>query len=365
MTKRKINLIILIADIILGAALLSAAAYYLKAADEVSLQSSADRWAYDSEMPYSAISVYTGETSAFSVGEIYSSRKKIIDKVKEQLSDTEDGFYSDCYSARKELIVSGNKDSAMMAAFITGGDYFTVHIPEIVSGSVYTDESANIDTIVLDDLASWKLFGSLDTSGMNVSANGKNYIISAVIRSPQTKYLKNAYEDDGLTGTVYLPYQSMEEIGFSAYDILLPDPIEGFAEGIVRESFGFAEDTKSVSVIDSRSEFKLKKISENAKNRRKLLNSDSDIIYPFYADADRAAHMDIYTLYSIFFVPFVLLLISACYWIVSFCALLAYIAKRIYRYFDDKADKKKLLKYYETHPMIIIKPKDAEEGEEE
>lgn len=386
MKKKKINIIIAVTDAVLAAAMSAALIYSFGIMKEVNDQPAADMWAgTDSEMPFTAVSVYTDETNSFDLQGIYRLRGEIAQKTEEQITGLSEGYSEDCWYGIKEMTVSGGKGSFPVSAYYTGGDYFNVHTPEVISGSVYNSETMNIDTVVLDDYASWKLFGSLDTAGMKVTIGDSEYLISAVIASPEIKEknLKKAYDNAG-SGNIYLPYQAAntvfgEEQKFTAYETLLPDQITGFASGIVVSALsssgavsGVSDSTLkkfsaqgllfngSVLLTDSRSDrFSLERIREFSKN----MFGDTGVSFelPFYAEAAENVMMRLGVIYKIFFPVFVLLMVSACYWIVQLCSLAALVVKRIYKYFDDKADKKKLEKYYKTHPKIIIK--EIDEGE--
>lgn len=366
---KKINIIIAAADAVLAAALGAALIYASDISESVSLQNAADRWAADSGLPYSVSSLYTSENAAYSVGEVFQLRSQILAKVEEQLADTEDGYYADCWYGIKSSAMTGTKSSSDVMVCYTGGDFFSIHTPEIVSGSVYDGDTANIDTIVLDENASWKLFGAVDTEGMTVEANNMTFYVSAVIKAPsdKDKILRQAYEDDGGVPLVYIPCEAAgvifgEEQKFTSYDIMLPNNYDGFAADNLRTAAGCAEgDTPHRAVTDSSMRFDIFELRKKAKNIGAMLDSDSDIVFPYWEDAARNVTLELCILYRIFIVPFVLLMISACYWLFRFAGLIAYIAKRIYRFFDDKSEKKKLEAYYKTHPKIIIKPED--EGE--
>lgn len=369
MNKKIINIIIAAADAVLAAALGTALVYASAKIDEVSLQKAADSWAADSALPYSVSSLYTSGNSAYSIGEVYQLRAQILDKVEEQLTDTEDGFYTDCWYGFGDMFLTGAKSSADVKVCYVGGDFFEVHNAEPVSGSVFKGDNANIDTIVLDENASWKLFGALDTEGMTVTANNMTFYVSAVIRAPsdKEKVLKKAYEDDGTEPVVYIPYEAAdvifgEEQRFTAYDIMLPNNYDGFAADNLRSAAGCSEgDTAGLAVTDSSLRFGIKEIRKKADNIGSMMDSDNDIVFPFWEDAARTVTLELCILYKAFLIPFVLLMISICYWLFRLAGLFAFIIRRIYRFFDDKAEKKKLENYYKTHPMIIIKPEN--EGE--
>lgn len=369
MNKKKINIIIAAADAVLALALGTALVYASAKIDEVSLQGAADSWAADSALPYSVSSLYTSKNAAYSIGEVYQLRAQILDKAEEQLTDTEDGYYADCWYGFGNMSLTGSKSSADVKACYVGGDYFDIHNAEVISGSVFTGDNANIDTIVLDENASWKLFGALDTEGMTVTANNMTFYVSAVIKAPsdKEKVLKKAYEDDGQETMVYIPYEAAdviygEEQRFTAYDIMLPNNYDGFASDELRSAAGCSEgDTAELAVTDSSLRFGIKEIREKADNIGSMMDSGNNIVFPFWEDAARTVMLELCILYKAFLIPFILLMISVCYWLFRLVGLIAYIIRRIYRFFDDKAEKKKLENYYKTHPMIIIKPEN--EGE--
>lgn len=387
---KKINITIAVIDAVLAAVMGAVLIYSFGIMKEVSFQTAADSWAgAGSEVPYTAVSAYTSPDNAFDLQGVYRLREEIAAKTGEQMTGLKDGYSCDCWYGIKEITVSGRNGSFPADAYYTGGDYFNIHKPEIISGSVYHEDTANIDTVVLDANMSWKLFGSLETAGMTVNIGNNDFYISAVIQTPgrKTKNLEKAYENSG-SANIYLPYQAAnallgEEQKFTAYEALLPDQINGFAESIVTEALssagsisGVTEDAikkysanglifcnngnPSLLLVDSRTdEFHIDRIREYSK----IMFTDSGVGFdlPFYEEAAGSVLMKLGSLYKTFFPVFVILMVSACYWIVQFCRLIAICAKRIYKYFDDKADRKKLENYYKTHPKIIIK--EIDEGE--
>ncbi|MGN0695191.1 MAG: ABC transporter permease [Oscillospiraceae bacterium] len=369
MNKKKINIIIAAADAVLALALGAALVIALSEIDEVSMQDAADSWAADSPLRYSVSSLYTSRDSAYSLGEMYRLRAQILEKVDEQLTDTEEGYYSDCWYGFGDMTLTGAKSTADVRACYVGGEFFNIHTAEAVSGSVFHGGSANIDTIVLDENASWKLFGALDTEGMTVSAGNMTFYVSAVIKAPSDSegLLKSAYEDDGQEPMVYIPYEAAavvfgEEQKFTSYDIMLPNNYDGFASDYLRAAAGCEDgDTGQLAVTDSSMRFGISEIREKSENIGSMLDSAPDIEYPFWEDAARKVTLDLCVLYKAFFIPFVLLMISACYWLFRLAGFVAFLGRRIYHFFDDRAEKKKLENYYKTHPKIIIKPEN--EGE--
>lgn len=369
MNKKKINIIIAAADAVLGLALGTALVIASSEINEVSMQKAADSWAGDSPLQYSVSSLYTSKNAAYSLGEIYQLRSQILEKVDEQLTDTEEGYYTDCWYGIGDMNLTGAKSSADVRACYVGGEFFDIHTAETVSGSVFHGDNVNIDTIVLDENASWKLFGALDTEGMTVTAGNMTFYVSAVIRAPSDneKLLKKAYDDDGTEPMIYIPYEAAavvlgEEQKFTSYDIMLPNNYDGFASDNLKAAAGCKEgDTNDKAVTDSSMRFDILELRKKAANIGSMMDSSSDIVYPFWEDAARNVTLDLCVLYNGFFIPFILLMISACYWLFRLVELIAYIVKRIYHYFDDRAEKKKLENYYKTHPMIIIKPEN--EGE--
>lgn len=100
------------------------------------------------------------------------------------------------------------------------------------------------DYCIIDQDAAWQLFGSNDVVGMTVYIGNVPHIVTGVVRRPQGRMEKAA----GLTSTVvYVSYETLEAYGtnngINHYEIVMPNPVDEFAYGKVKEGIGIDEKT--------------------------------------------------------------------------------------------------------------------------
>ncbi|MBQ8569510.1 MAG: ABC transporter permease [Oscillospiraceae bacterium] len=354
--KKKINIIIAVIDVIVAVIVGSVLIYCSGQAKSVSLQGAAEKWAGDiTDFGYTAVSVYTDNSTAFDIGRIYSMRTNIQQKLDEQIAAGNKGsLFADCWYGKQYITLTSSRTSLSAEAYAVGGSFFTVHEPEIISGSVFSPDDVNMDTVVIDENTSWKLFGSVDTAGLTVTAGDIPLYISAVIRSPHEGERLNAYKADGSVPTIYIPSQTAgvitgSEPKFTGYDILIPDKIDGFGSDIVKEAAGYSEGSSYMTVTDSRSRFGIKAINKQAEKLTGLAGSESVIVYPWWEDAARGVILKLSVCMKLCSFSVVVLLISAVYWIVMLCWLAAFGARKASDKVNAVIERKKLIDYYIKH----------------
>ena len=182
--------------------------------------------------------------------------------------------YVSCYSAQGiSTILFENKKAENIDTIGVGGDFFLFHPLEIVTGGYFGPDDLMKDRIVVDEDFAWQLFGSNDIIGQCVTIDGVNHYIVGVVKRAEGRFNKAA----GLSkSTVYMSYDSLskygtvlsgrvkeEEIsedgakvqngGINCYEVVMPDPVEGIALRLVRESSGLEE--KYIAAVDNTNRF--------------------------------------------------------------------------------------------------------------
>lgn len=213
-------------------------------------------------------------------------------------------LWADAYSADGKISISSGKTSLDADTIGIGGDFFLFHPLTLLSGAYFSGNDLNQDYCVLDEDAAWQLFGSNDVAGMTVYIGNVPHIVSGVVKRPQGRLEEAA----GLSGTVvYVSYQTLEELGqnngINSYEIVMPNPVSGFAENYVREQLG--SDAKNVEVLENTSRYSLL-------NRFKIMlafgtrsMNGKAIIYPYWENIARG-YEDIIALISVFMILFLL-----------------------------------------------------------
>ena len=104
---------------------------------------------------------------------------------------------------------------------------------------------------MLDAQTALNLFGSSDVAGMEVTINGRTFPIAGVVQS-ESDFATNAALAAGneasgdtsgsstSTAMIYMSYSAlnaMAELPIDCYEIVLPDPVSGFAKKLMTEKF--------------------------------------------------------------------------------------------------------------------------------
>ena len=219
--------------------------------------------------------------------DIRSFRQTLDTKLVEQsLEAPENGsLYIDAYSGTSSVTVTGESGgNVTVKAVGVGGDFFYFHPLPLLSGSYIRSDDLMDDLVVLDEEMAWRLYGSTDLAGMTVYINQKPFVVAGVIARETDFATRKAYTGDG---GIFLSYSALssldEDAAITCYELVMPDPISGYAKGIVTDNFPVGEG----DVVENSSRYSLSHLLEVAKSfglRSMRLNG---VIYPYWENAAR------------------------------------------------------------------------------
>lgn len=238
MRKRFLRtLLILCAVLLIGAALCLLARRHI--AKSVSGAYQAERWAGESGMDFVQFSCYFGSADETNPERIYDLRQKLNETFTNEGIQTGGAgeLFCDAWSAMGKLHVSCERADSDAEVLAVGGSFFDFHPMELLSGSYLRPGALNPEQVVLDELLAWLLFGSSNVTGMQVEINGRPFEITGVVRQDASKAVQ---QFRSTSPTIYLPYETYQKIaptGVSCYEIVLPEPVSGYAEGILTDKF--------------------------------------------------------------------------------------------------------------------------------
>ena len=196
-------------------------------------------------------------------------------------------LWVDAYSAAGTLTISTEKARISSATAIgVGGDFFLFHPMDLLYGSYFSGDSLMQDYCIIDEDAAWQLYGSNNVAGMMVDIGGVPHVIAGVIRREEGRLAEAAGLDSTL---VYVSYQTLEEYGRSNginhYEVLMPNPITGFALNYVEENLG--NDEQNVEVIENTSRFSFLSRLKSVKEFGIRSMNGKAIIYPNWENIAR------------------------------------------------------------------------------
>ena len=250
-----------------------------------------ETWAKGGDILYAQVSAYTSDMAALTEDSIFMARTNIDKKLMENSIESKNEnarLWVDAFSTSQRLInVTSEKASSEANLIATGGDFFLFHPLDMLTGSCYSDGDVMHDTVVIDEVLAWRLYGSSDIAGKPVTINGKYYFISGVFRQSDNSEVKKVY---GEKPRIFMSYHGLELIGetmptFTCYEACLPSPVSGLGAKIFTEALNL--DEYSSRIVENSARYSLKRrfgiISEFG--MRSVV--DNSVFYPFWENAAR------------------------------------------------------------------------------
>lgn len=256
---------------------------------QLSVQQTAARWS--KEKDYAHISCFFSEDAGVAkdyVIQIEQQLKTALQEASEDITDTVGRTLVDCYSTQGELTVFSERASVTVRAFGVGGDFFTFHSLELLSGNYFDSSDLNDDGVILDENTAWQLFGSSHVCGMFVEINGIQYPIRGVIKSDSGYFSKAAGEDET---TIYVSYgilekQQEESLPIDCYEILIKNPVEKFGFKALNNALGMAE--SEYEIVENSSRFEIANRFEVLRNFGIRSMNKKKIVFPYWENRAKA-----------------------------------------------------------------------------
>jgi hypothetical protein len=127
------------------------------------------------------------------------------------------------------------------------------------------------------------LFGSIDVAGMSVTIGDKPYLVAGVVAREKDSASEKAYTDEA---GIFVPYELLIEQGakgLSCYELVMPDPISGFALGVMEENFPKGDGV----VLENSTRYSLKNISDIVLGLGERSIQSNGVAYPYWENAAR------------------------------------------------------------------------------
>ncbi len=283
-------------------------------------QQMAQRW--NAEGGSAQISCFFSTNTSISPDRIEEIEHNLDSKLKEAsivLESENPGarLWADAYSAYGKITVKSEHGNITADAIGIGGDFFLFHPLKLLEGSYFSGNDLMQDYCILDEDAAWRLFGSNDIAGQIVEIKGIPHVIQGVIERGEGRLQEAAGLDSSV---IYVSYDTLNKYGthsgINHYEVVMPNPVKGFAAGCVKDLFGI--DDQEIEIIDNTERFGLL-------NRMKLIGTfgtrsmnGKAIIYPYWENIARGTEdiLLVLTLFMILFFayPVIVVLIRLIIW---------------------------------------------------
>lgn len=221
-------------------------------------------------------------------------------------------LWADAYSADGKITLVNGRNTLEADAIGVGGDFFLFHPLKLISGSYFSGNDLMQDYCIIDQDAAWQLFGSNDVVGMTVYIGNVPHMVTGVVKRPEGRMEEAA----GLDSTVvYVSYETLDTYGtnngINHYEIVMPNPVSGFALEKVKEGIGV--DDKNVEVLENTSRYSLLNRCKTILAFGTRSMNGKAIIYPYWENLARG-YEDIIALMTVFMLLLLLYPIVTVIW---------------------------------------------------
>ncbi len=218
-------------------------------------QQAAERWRGQSETRFSQVSVFLPVDGGIDVQTVETFRQSIDTAMQEVSLEAPEGgsLYVDAYSGSTRLSVYTDHGSAMVQTLGVGGDFFTFHPLRLRSGGYLTGSDYMADRVVLDEALAWTLFGSYDVAGQQVMVGERPYLVAGVVAREDDYASEKAYSGDAGMFMSYDALNLISETPIDCYEVVMADPITGYARSVVEKSFSPETDV----IVENSARYKL------------------------------------------------------------------------------------------------------------
>ena len=232
---------VLIVNAVLLALALICFLAFLSLSGTLESQRAALRWAGESGGDFAQLSCFMSGSDSLDLSRIYTFRQALESRLNEESLELPEGGrpYVDAWSAMRSLGVSGEHGSATATAVAVGGDFFFFHPLRLLSGSYIAEGDYADDRVVLGRELAWRLYGSDDLAGLTVEIEGVPFIVAGVVDRDGDAASRKAQDASMALYMSYTAYCRLrgENAAAGCYEIVMPEPVRGFAESFLREKF--------------------------------------------------------------------------------------------------------------------------------
>lgn len=195
-------------------------------------------------------------------------------------------MFTDTYCAVGSVYASTKRSGTDIVAYGVAGDFFRFHPLKFSYGTFFGPDDIMKDYCVIDEETAWNLFGAINVVGMEVSIGGTPHTVVGIIERDKSKLVKQAGLDKSV---IYLPYESLKENGsykgITCYEIVMPNPISGYAKQKVIENLGIPE--SDMDVVENSSRFSTFRLFDVLKNSKARIMRTRAIQYPYWENVAR------------------------------------------------------------------------------
>lgn len=235
---------------------------------------------------------------------IAESVKKAIQEASIDNENENARLWIDAVSKSGNISISSPRATIQVEALGISGEFFQFHPQKLLNGFLFSEDNIMQDGVVIDEEIAWQLFGSSDVVGMQVMIGQVPHFVAGVVEKPEGRL----YEAAGWEKSVcYLSLDSLQKYGTLrggyTYEIVMPNPIKGFALFTMKNILG--TENENVVVLENSTRFQWLSLLEVVREFGIRSMSKNGILYPRWENVARG-YEDILALLLLFKIIFLL-----------------------------------------------------------
>lgn len=248
-------------------------------------QKAAERWRGDSEERFAQVSVFLPVDQKIGEDEVRTFHQTMDEAmIATSLEAPEGGsLWQDAYCGTNTVSLSGPAGKASVKTYGVGGDWFLFHPLTLLSGSYISERDFAQDRVVLDENLAWQLFGSSDVAGMEVTIGMRTYPVAGVVRLENDKATKKAQTESAVLFMSYETLNAMQETKIDTYEIVMPNPISGYALSVMQEKFPVT----TGATVENSNRYSALSLAKIVLDYGKRSMNTQAVIYPYWENAAR------------------------------------------------------------------------------
>ncbi len=251
-------------------------------------QRQAERWAGESGIRFRQFTCVLTPGLALEPEAIYRFRAGAAEKIAATDFSLPAGGSAlcDAWSSSGTLKVSGPRGSFDAGALAVGGRFFDFHPLKLLSGGYLMESDLMKDRVVLNEQLAWLLFGGTDLAGTTVQIGDAEFVVVGVVAQPDDRFTRAVSEGGPALYMSYDRRNLLASGGVTCYEVVLPDPVKGFAKSVAEDAFG----TQGL-VVENTDRFSFTASLQRIRSIGKLGTRTSSVVFPSWENAAVSAEV--------------------------------------------------------------------------
>jgi len=253
-------------------------------------QQAAERWS-DTKEDYAQISCFypvSDTLDDFGYLSLHHAVEEALLKASLAAKEPDADLFADAYSVSGKLYISTENAGKEVNVLGVSDSFFLFHPVHLLTGAYFDENMLMKDGVILDEETAFLLYGSDDVVGMPVYIGNMQYYIRGVAARDDSYFAKKA----GLSEPVcYVAVDALKTHGTIegsyTYEIVMPNPVEGFAKDTVTAALNDSE--QKVEVVENSARFTAGAKKEIVLDFGVRSMSRNSILYPYWENVARAA----------------------------------------------------------------------------